>query len=517
MSYQRSVPFFVISFALICSLVVVPRWVGQPVSLARATADFVIYADATTWENWSWGATTVDFTSTEQVHDGQMAMAVDFGPNYEGMSLRTATPVNTAGYTSLAFWAYGGAGDTAMTIYTQSADIEGESTTVERTAPAGQWTQINVTLAELGNPTQIARVNIQSNAEEAQPRFYLDDLRLVAAAAGPTFPDPTPDRQIDFSKSLAGVAVAPNDRLYVSSWRESKIYSWAQATAAANPATTADMSFGVTMDPENPPEGAGCGAFSDATFCGPESIVVDQAGNLYVAPTYENVVKIFLNPETEPPADKFVADVIISGFSGPRGLALDGDGNLYVVNEFAQDGATTGVYIFQQPLTTDTANDGVITDQITFPLGVTVDSAGNVYVADAGAHNVKRYNTPLTTDLMADQTYTGFNDPHDLALDAAGNLYISDVVDFDHQPPNPPDSNNSRVAVVADPLNSTAIVHEFPNLPYPLGLDLRATCMSPSVSDPTRAVGQVVCSSSMPRRRRRRRRPPLLYRTPISR
>lgn len=440
----------------------------QPV--ARAAVNLVVYEDAlaTGWEDWSW-QTTRNLDNAAPVHTGTKSIAVQPDAAWSGFSLRTPNVINTSGYTAIEFWIYGAGGGTQLAFATQSSDEAGTSSAVAVNAPANTWSKVQVTLAALGNPTQIARLNWQETTGAAQPTYYLDEITLIGTDAGEaSFPDPTADRQIDFPKSLAGVAIAPSGRLYVASWRESKIYSWADAKSVANPATSADLIFGVAMDPENPGGGAGCGAVTAKSFCGPEGLVVDSNGNLYVAATYENRVQVFFNPATDATPDE--ADLSITGLSGPRGLALDATGNLYVVNEFESGPIKKGIHIFQQPLTTDTVADFVIVDGIVFPLGVAVDAAGNVYVADAGAHNVKRYNTPLTTDLLLDQTYSDFADPHDLALDAAGNLYISDVTDFSHTPPNPPDSNNSRVAVIADPLNSTTVAHEFPNLAYPLGL-----------------------------------------------
>ncbi len=76
--------------------------------------------------------------------------------------------------------------------------------------------------------------------------------------------------------------------------------------------------------------------------------------------------------------------------------------------------------------------------------------------------------------MSASQVYSGFDAPHDLAIDQAGNLYVADVFDADHALPNPPDSTSSRVAVIATPLSNTAVSYELPNVAYPLGMDFDA-------------------------------------------
>lgn len=459
--------------------------------LSAGLADSPIYTDtlATGWEDWSWD-TTRNASNMAPVHSGGTSYAVEHTAAWAGFYLHADPAVSTAGYTHLRFWLHGGAtGGQQLKVL-----LNGNDTNFVVTAQANTWTQIDAPLTSLGSPATISDIYWQDSTGSAQAVYYLDDIALVDAAGnGQPFPDTTADRQLDFSKSLAGVAVAPDGRLYVSAWRESKIYSWADAQNAANPVTNADLIFGTAMDPE----GAGCGAQTASSFCGPEGIAVDAAGNLYVAATYENRVQIFLNPATD--ADPTVADLTISGFNTPRGLAVDSSGNLYVVNEFDPQ---KGIHIFLDPLNTDTNRDVLISDGIIQALGVAVDSAGNVYVADVQANNVKRYNTPITGDRLMDQTYTGFDLPHDLAIDALGNLYVSDVTDFDHQPPNPPDSRDSRVAVIAAPLTSTAIVHSFPDLAYPLGLAFDAEgslyvahCVGPY---PCNGVGKLLVFNGAP-------------------
>jgi sugar lactone lactonase YvrE len=137
----------------------------------------------------------------------------------------------------------------------------------------------------------------------------------------------------------------------------------------------------------------------------------------------------------------------------PGGVAVDGAGNVYVA-----DGFNNRVLEYDSPLTTDmvadrvfgqpnftTSSCGVGASSLCLPLGVAVDSAGNLYVADKNHSRVLEYNTPLTTDTVADRVFgqggsftsdtcnlggvsaSSLCTPIGVAVDSAGNLFVVDV------------------------------------------------------------------------------------------
>ncbi len=161
-----------------------------------------------------------------------------------------------------------------------------------------------------------------------------------------------------------------------------------------------------------------------------------------------------------------------------RALALDSGNNLYVVDE-----SNHRVLKFNTPLTTDILPDVVLgksaldavnpcptydsgqtaTNRLNFPLGVKVDSSGNVFVADMRNHRVLRFDTPLSNGMTTALVFSGFNFPHDVALDNSGNLYVADTL-------------NNRVRVFTTPLTGGSTAdHDFTGLNYPMGMTFDAS------------------------------------------
>src|SRR5687768_16381440 len=74
---------------------------------AAAADDLIIYGDARApgWDDWSWDPDVV-WDSATQVHSGAAAVMITYKTNDAGFSVRTASPINPAGYTAIAFWVY---------------------------------------------------------------------------------------------------------------------------------------------------------------------------------------------------------------------------------------------------------------------------------------------------------------------------------------------------------------------------------------------------------------------------
>jgi sugar lactone lactonase YvrE len=130
-------------------------------------------------------------------------------------------------------------------------------------------------------------------------------------------------------------------------------------------------------------------------------------------------------------------------FSGPQGIAVDAVGNLYVAdtgNQTIRKISPSG----DVSTLAGTAGVGGHADGLgpaaTFsaPAGIAVDSAGNVYVADAGNSLIRKISPAGAVTTMAggaaryaDGTgpAAGFDAPDGVAVDAAGNLYVADTLD----------------------------------------------------------------------------------------
>src|SRR5918995_1628482 len=73
---------------------------------------------------------------------------------------------------------------------------------------------------------------------------------------------------------------------------------------------------------------------------------------------------------------------------------------------------------------------GTIGENLSWPEGIAVDQAGNVYVADTANNRIKKFSSNGT--FMSEWGSYGvgnssFNHPEGIAVDQAGNVYVADT------------------------------------------------------------------------------------------
>src|SRR5262249_32023972 len=135
------------------------------------------------------------------------------------------------------------------------------------------------------------------------------------------------------------------------------------------------------------------------------------------------------------------------GFSNPRGVAFDAAGNIYVADSNANRirkislPSLTVTTIAGTGTAGGTGDGGqAVNATLNFPTSVAVDAAGNVYVADASNHRIRKIDTSGMISTVAGTGVAGFSGdngpavaaqlsfPNGVAVDSAGTvLYIADT------------------------------------------------------------------------------------------
>ncbi len=192
------------------------------------------------------------------------------------------------------------------------------------------------------------------------------------------------------------------------------------------------------------------GVGTAAWFNSPAAIAVDGAGILYVADSGNAVIR------------KIAVDGTVSTFAGtagatgstdgsgasarfnlPSGIALDVAGNLYVsdtVNQTIRKITSAGVVSTLAGVAgvSGSADGSGTAASFSQPRGVVVDSAGNVFVADTANSAIRKVTASGNVTTVAGlSTVAGLldgvgvgawlNQPKDVKIDAAGNLYVADT------------------------------------------------------------------------------------------
>jgi len=215
----------------------------------------------------------------------------------------------------------------------------------------------------------------------------------------------------------AGVAVDGSGNLLIS---DAKNYRIRRVAADGTIATVVEGTLGSLDTCSASPEG-----FSPYVWAAC-SLALDRAGNLYTS-SDDGTYRIATHGSST------------RLWSGALGLVVDGAGNLFfadeeasVVRRISPNGVTTTVAGTGPP---GLSGDGgpASAAQLNFPMGLALDGAGNLYIADSGNMRIRMVSPSglITTvaDLSADLSgnfpgngslITG------LAVDSAGNIFIEE-------------------------------------------------------------------------------------------
>ena len=234
-----------------------------------------------------------------------------------------------------------------------------------------------------------------------------------------------------------GIASDANGNLYVADTQNSTIR---KITPAGVVSTLAGVA-GIV--------GRADGAGEHASFSRPGAVVVDASGNLYVLDARNDTIR------------KVTLNGVVSTFAGldtpgePRGIAIDTNGNLYIAYNFGtiQKVTPSGeVSALATPVVASSESDGA-GSEIRFQSiqGIAADASGNLYVAaddnfelgsagpHTGAHIIRKLTPagvviplagivePPPQDGIGAQAR--FRTPVQIAVDATGNLYVSQLLD----------------------------------------------------------------------------------------
>ncbi len=272
-------------------------------------------------------------------------------------------------------------------------------------------------------------------------RKVTPDGMATTLAGLATYGDADGDGEAASFRYLSGIAVDGDGNAYVSDYYASAIR---KITASGTVTTFAGMKNVA---------GSLNGKGTAALFNSPQGIAVGSDSTVYVADSGNRVVrKISPTGEVSTTAGLAGSSASVDGvganarFNYPLGVAVDPATQVLYVTEYGEhtvraiSAAGVVTTIAGQKGVPGFANGEGATATFRNPRGVTVDSAGNVLIADGGNHTVRRITKSGAVSTIGgvagavgstDGTASLFWSPFAMAADVKGNVFVGEYTNRD--------------------------------------------------------------------------------------
>jgi sugar lactone lactonase YvrE len=193
--------------------------------------------------------------------------------------------------------------------------------------------------------------------------------------------------------------------------------------------------------------GAANGTGTAASFRNPTGVAVDPSGNVYVADSYNNLIReispggVVSTLAGSGAMGSTNATGTAASFNYPYGIGIDPSGNLYVSdtsNELMRKIAPGAVVSTMAGTgATGFMNGAGTVATFDVPIGLAVDSSGNVYVADEYNNAIREITPAGVVSTLAGSgaagaangtgTAASFSTPYGVGVDSSGNVYVADT------------------------------------------------------------------------------------------